>query len=135
MGERGRRRTIGAETVERNHDENAYTGDQRLRDGPHKDPRRARSAAVNIVPTTTGAARMVGEVLPELRGRLDGIALRVPVVDAPLTQVDGTLVKSSAGTTTSGVTPTASSRQPPGSPTSRRRRKEMNTSSVCSSDF
>ncbi|GGK94030.1 glyceraldehyde-3-phosphate dehydrogenase [Sphaerisporangium melleum] len=65
----------------------AYTGDQRLLDAPHKDPRRARSAAVNIVPTTTGAARMVGEVLPELRGRLDGVALRVPVVDGSLTDL------------------------------------------------
>jgi glyceraldehyde 3-phosphate dehydrogenase len=62
----------------------AYTGDQNLLDGPHKDPRRARSAAVNIIPTTTGAARAVGEVLPELAGRLDGVALRVPVVDGSL---------------------------------------------------
>ncbi|GAA1023910.1 glyceraldehyde-3-phosphate dehydrogenase [Acrocarpospora pleiomorpha] len=65
----------------------AYTGDQRLLDSPHKDPRRARSAAVNIIPTTTGAARMVGEVMPDLRGRLDGIALRVPVVDGSLTDL------------------------------------------------
>lgn len=62
----------------------AYTGDQNLLDGPHKDPRRARSAAVNIIPTTTGAARAVGEVLPELAGKLDGVALRVPVVDGSL---------------------------------------------------
>lgn len=62
----------------------AYTGDQNLLDGPHKDPRRARSAAVNIIPTTTGAARAVGDVLPALAGRLDGIALRVPVVDGSL---------------------------------------------------
>jgi glyceraldehyde 3-phosphate dehydrogenase len=62
----------------------AYTGDQNLLDGPHRDPRRARSAAVNIVPTTTGAARAVGEVLPQLAGRLDGVALRVPVVDGSL---------------------------------------------------
>ncbi|MCY7395732.1 MAG: type I glyceraldehyde-3-phosphate dehydrogenase [Nocardioides sp.] len=62
----------------------AYTGDQNLLDGLHKDPRRARSAAVNIIPTTTGAARAVGEVLPELAGRLDGVALRVPVVDGSL---------------------------------------------------
>jgi glyceraldehyde 3-phosphate dehydrogenase (phosphorylating) len=62
----------------------AYTNDQNVLDGPHKDPRRARSAAVNIIPTTTGAARAVGEVLPELRGRLDGVALRVPVVDGSL---------------------------------------------------
>jgi glyceraldehyde 3-phosphate dehydrogenase len=62
----------------------AYTGDQNLIDGPHKDLRRARSAAVNIIPTTTGAARAVGQVLPELDGRLDGVALRVPVVDGSL---------------------------------------------------
>ncbi len=62
----------------------AYTGDQNLLDGLHKDPRRARSAAVNIIPTTTGAARAVGEVMPELAGRLDGVALRVPVVDGSL---------------------------------------------------
>ncbi|HEU5036621.1 MAG TPA: type I glyceraldehyde-3-phosphate dehydrogenase [Nocardioides sp.] len=62
----------------------AYTGDQNLLDGPHKDARRARAAAVNIVPTTTGAAKAVGEVLPELAGRLDGVALRVPVVDGSL---------------------------------------------------
>jgi glyceraldehyde 3-phosphate dehydrogenase len=62
----------------------AYTNDQNVLDGPHKDARRARSAAVNIIPTTTGAARAVGEVLPELAGRLDGVALRVPVVDGSL---------------------------------------------------
>ena len=62
----------------------AYTSDQNLLDGPHKDARRARSAAVNIIPTTTGAAKAVGEVLPELAGRLDGVALRVPVVDGSL---------------------------------------------------
>jgi glyceraldehyde 3-phosphate dehydrogenase len=62
----------------------AYTGDQNLLDGPHKDLRRARSAAVNIIPTTTGAARAVGLVLPELEGKLDGVALRVPVVDGSL---------------------------------------------------
>ncbi len=62
----------------------AYTGDQNLLDGPHKDARRARSAAVNIIPTTTGAAKAVGVVLPELAGRLDGVALRVPVVNGSL---------------------------------------------------
>ena len=57
----------------------AYTADQNLQDGPHKDLRRARAAALNIVPTSTGAARAVALVLPELEGRLDGFALRVPV--------------------------------------------------------
>ncbi len=56
----------------------SYTGDQKLLDGPHKDPRRARSAAINIVPTSTGAARALGLVIPELEGRLNGFALRVP---------------------------------------------------------
>jgi glyceraldehyde 3-phosphate dehydrogenase len=59
----------------------AYTGDQMLLDGPHKDLRRARSAAVSIVPTTTGAARATGEVIPAVAGKLDGVALRVPVED------------------------------------------------------
>ncbi|MDQ7038697.1 MAG: type I glyceraldehyde-3-phosphate dehydrogenase [Aquificota bacterium] len=62
----------------------AYTNDQRLLDLPHKDLRRARSAAVNIVPTTTGAAKAIGEVIPELKGRLDGTARRVPVADGSL---------------------------------------------------
>jgi glyceraldehyde 3-phosphate dehydrogenase len=57
----------------------AYTQDQNLQDGPHKDLRRARAAAINIVPTSTGAAKAIGLVLPELKGRLDGYALRVPV--------------------------------------------------------
>ena len=57
----------------------AYTGDQRLVDTPHKDPRRARAAGVNLVPTSTGAAKAIGLVLPELKGKLDGYALRVPV--------------------------------------------------------
>ena len=65
----------------------AYTGDQMLLDGPHKDLRRARSAAVNIVPTTTGAARATGEVIPALAGKLDGVALRVPVEDGSLTDL------------------------------------------------
>ncbi|UFU08134.1 type I glyceraldehyde-3-phosphate dehydrogenase [Ruania halotolerans] len=57
----------------------AYTADQNLQDGPHKDPRRARAAALNIVPTSTGAAKAVSLVLPQLAGKLDGYALRVPV--------------------------------------------------------
>jgi glyceraldehyde 3-phosphate dehydrogenase len=65
----------------------AYTGDQMLLDGPHKDLRRARSAAANIVPTTTGAARATGEVIPSLKGRLDGVAVRVPVEDGSLTDL------------------------------------------------
>ncbi len=63
----------------------AYTADQRLVDSPHKDLRRGRAAAANIVPTTTGAAKTVAEVIPELKGKLDGIALRVPVPDGSIT--------------------------------------------------
>ena len=69
----------------------AYTNDQNVLDAPHKDPRRARSAAVNIIPTTTGAARAVGSVLPELAGRLDGVALRVPVVNGSLVDLTARL--------------------------------------------
>jgi glyceraldehyde 3-phosphate dehydrogenase len=69
----------------------AYTGDQMLLDGPHKDLRRARSAAVSMVPTTTGAARTTGEVIPALAGRLDGVAVRVPVEDGSLTDLTAVL--------------------------------------------
>jgi glyceraldehyde 3-phosphate dehydrogenase len=65
----------------------AYTGDQQLVDGLHKDPRRARAAALNIVPTTTGAARATGLVLPAVQDRLDGLALRVPVPDGSITDL------------------------------------------------
>ena len=58
----------------------AYTQDQRLQDSPHKDPRRARAAAVNLIPTSTGAAKAVGLVLPELNGKLNGISVRAPVI-------------------------------------------------------
>ena len=62
----------------------AYTNDQRLADVPHKDLRRSRAAAENIIPTTTGAARAVGKVLPQLKGKLDGMAMRVPVPDGSI---------------------------------------------------
>ena len=88
----------------------AYTGDQALVDGPHKDLRRARAAAINIIPTSTGAAKAVGLVLPELNGKLDGVAIRVPtpnvsvvdlkcVVSKPVTveQVNRALIKASRG--------------------------------------
>jgi glyceraldehyde 3-phosphate dehydrogenase len=63
----------------------AYTADQQLQDAPHRDLRRARAAALSIIPTSTGAAAAVGKVLPQLKGKLDGIALRVPVPDGSLT--------------------------------------------------
>ncbi len=69
----------------------AYTGDQSLLDGPHKDLHRARSAAVNIIPTSTGAARTTGVVIKELEGRLDGLAVRVPVQDGSLTDLTAVL--------------------------------------------
>lgn len=65
----------------------AYTNDQRLLDLPHRDLRRARAAALSIIPTTTGAARAIGEVIPELKGKLDGLALRVPVPDGSITDI------------------------------------------------
>jgi glyceraldehyde 3-phosphate dehydrogenase len=71
----------------------AYTGDQMLLDGPHKDLRRARSAAVSMIPTTTGAARATGQVIPELAGRLDGVAVRVPVEDGSLTDLTAVLAQ------------------------------------------
>jgi len=71
----------------------AYTGDQQIVDGPHKDLRRARAAAANIVPTTTGAAAAVGLVLPHLDGKLDGGAVRVPVPDGSLTDFTAVLNK------------------------------------------
>jgi glyceraldehyde 3-phosphate dehydrogenase len=62
----------------------AYTGDQRLHDSPHADLRRARAAALSIIPTSTGAARSIGIVIPEVKGRLDGMSMRVPVPDGSL---------------------------------------------------
>ena len=69
----------------------AYTGDQSLVDGPHSDLRRARGAAVNIVPTSTGAARATSLVMPKMKGKLDGISLRVPIPDGSITDFVGTL--------------------------------------------
>lgn len=65
----------------------AYTGDQNIHDGSHKDPRRARAAALSLVPTTTGAAKAVSEVLPELEGKLDGFAVRVPTPTVSIVDV------------------------------------------------
>ena len=71
----------------------AYTGDQRIQDAPHKDLRRARAAAQNIVPTTTGAAKAVALVLPNLEGKLDGFAMRVPTITGSATDLTVTLGK------------------------------------------
>jgi glyceraldehyde 3-phosphate dehydrogenase len=74
----------------------AYTADQNLQDGPHSDLRRARAAAINIVPSTTGAAKAIGIVIPELKGKLDGFALRVPIPTGSIT--DLTLISEKAVT-------------------------------------
>jgi glyceraldehyde 3-phosphate dehydrogenase len=74
----------------------AYTQDQNLQDGPHKDLRRARAAALNIVPTSTGAAKAIGLVLPELKGKLDGYALRVPVPTGSVTDLTAELTRSAS---------------------------------------
>ena len=71
----------------------AYTGDQALVDGPHSDLRRARAAAVNIVPTSTGAARATGLVMKKMQGKLDGTSLRVPIPDGSITDFTGILKK------------------------------------------
>src|SRR4029079_2561642 len=69
----------------------AYTQDQNLQDGPHSDRRRARAAALNLVPTSTGAARAIGEVLPELKGKLDGVAVRAPIPTGSVTDLTAQL--------------------------------------------
>jgi glyceraldehyde 3-phosphate dehydrogenase len=74
----------------------AYTQDQNLQDGPHKDLRRARAAALNIVPTSTGAAKAIGLVLPELKGKLDGYALRVPVPTGSATDLTVTVSRETS---------------------------------------
>ncbi len=74
----------------------AYTQDQNLQDGPHKDLRRARAAAINAVPTSTGAAAAIGLVLPELNGKLDGYALRVPIPDGSITDLSASVSRDSS---------------------------------------
>jgi glyceraldehyde 3-phosphate dehydrogenase len=74
----------------------AYTQDQNLQDGPHKDLRRARAAALNIVPTSTGAAKAIGLVLPELKGKLDGYALRVPIPTGSATDLTVTTAREAS---------------------------------------
>ncbi|WP_448628001.1 type I glyceraldehyde-3-phosphate dehydrogenase [Geodermatophilus sp. URMC 64] len=74
----------------------AYTADQNLQDGPHKDLRRARAAALNMVPTSTGAAKAIGLVLPELKGKLDGYAIRVPVPTGSATDLTVQLTREAS---------------------------------------
>jgi len=74
----------------------AYTQDQNLQDAPHKDLRRARAAAINIVPTSTGAAKAIGLVLPELNGKLDGYALRVPIPTGSITDLSAAVTRETS---------------------------------------
>ena len=74
----------------------AYTNDQRVQDLPHSDPRRARAAAVSMIPTSTGAAKAIGLVIPELKGKLDGFAMRVPVINVSVVDLTVTLKKDAA---------------------------------------
>ncbi|MCM8826366.1 MAG: type I glyceraldehyde-3-phosphate dehydrogenase [Candidatus Omnitrophica bacterium] len=75
----------------------SYTNDQRILDLPHKDLRRARAAALSMIPTTTGAAKAIGSVIPELKGKLDGLAIRVPTPTVSLTDLTVTVNKSTTG--------------------------------------
>jgi glyceraldehyde 3-phosphate dehydrogenase len=74
----------------------SYTNDQRILDLPHKDLRRARSAAINIIPTTTGAAKATALVIPEVKGKIDGVALRVPTADVSLVDLTCVVEKSTS---------------------------------------
>jgi glyceraldehyde 3-phosphate dehydrogenase len=90
----------------------AYTNDQRLADVPHSDLRRSRAANENIIPTTTGAARAVGKVLPELAGRLDGIAMRVPVLDGSIVDLVAELERPASVAEINGAMREAAARPP-----------------------
>jgi glyceraldehyde 3-phosphate dehydrogenase len=87
----------------------SYTGDQNLHDSPHKDLRRARAAAVSIIPTTTGAAKALGEVLPHLEGKLGGAGVRVPTSDGSLTDITCILKKEATVESINAVFKTAAS--------------------------
>ena len=106
----------------------AYTNDQRLADVPHKDLRRSRAAAENIIPTTTGAARAVGKVLPRLAGKLDGMAMRVPVPDGSIVDLSCRL-----GRTPSAADVNAAVREAAGGPL--RRFVEYSEAPLVSSDI
>jgi glyceraldehyde 3-phosphate dehydrogenase len=90
----------------------AYTNDQRLADVPHKDLRRSRAAAENIIPTTTGAARAVGKVLPSMKGKLDGIAMRVPVPDGSIVDLVAELARPTSREEINAAMREAASRPP-----------------------
>ena len=90
----------------------AYTNDQNILDLPHKDLRRARAAAINIIPTSTGAAKATGTVLPHLKGRMDGISMRVPVPDGSVTDLVATLKREASIDEINAAYRTASERGP-----------------------
>ena len=94
----------------------AYTQDQNLQDGPHSDLRRARAAALNIVPTSTGAAKALGVVLPELKGKLDGYALRVPVPTGSVVDLTVEVSKSASAEEINAAFKAAADRQAEGNP-------------------
>jgi len=87
----------------------AYTNDQRVQDAPHKDLRRARAAAVSMIPTSTGAAKAIGLVLPSLQGKLDGVAVRVPVANGSLIDVTLNVSKSATVASVNGAVKNAAS--------------------------
>lgn len=86
----------------------AYTNDQKVTDLMHSDLRRARAAAINIIPTTTGAAKLIGEVIPELKGKLDGMAMRVPVANGSVTDLVASVKKKTSKEEINNVIKTAS---------------------------
>ena len=86
----------------------SYTNDQRILDLPHKDLRRARAAALSMIPTSTGAAKAIGEVLPELKGRMDGLAIRVPTPDVSLTDLTCIVEKAATAESVNAAFKTAS---------------------------
>jgi glyceraldehyde 3-phosphate dehydrogenase len=86
----------------------SYTNDQRILDLPHKDLRRARAAAISMIPTSTGAAKAIGEVLPELKGKMDGLAIRVPTPDVSLTDLTCILEKAATVESVNAAFKTAS---------------------------
>lgn len=90
----------------------AYTNDQRILDLPHEDLRRARAAAINIIPTSTGAARTTGVVIPHLKGRVDGLAMRVPIPDGSVTDLVATLNREASIDEVNGAYRSAAERGP-----------------------
>ena len=109
----------------------SYTNDQQLLDLPHKDLRRARAAALSMIPTTTGAASAVGEVLPELKGKLDGIAMRVPTANVSVVDLVAQLGEEDDGRRGQRRVPRRGGRPAQGhSDTSRTRRWSRSTSAA-----